>query len=158
MTIFTKGDRQVKQIKKVILIGFLSLALPTISFSEEKQGKDFSFVDIKIKDCRGHFDIMPYLMLAIGVDQDDRITPETVKSLENFEETGRIALTDAQSKDPIAVICAIYAEGLLVGGIGSRLVRIFAEGLSKALDEPIDNVTVKVVEEKNDTNDTAKTK
>lgn len=134
-------------MKKTILIGLLALALPSIGFGEEEKENDFfdSVIGTRIEECKGHFDIVPYFNIAIGADQDKESMPEVAKSLENFGETGKISLTEAQAKDPIAVSCATYAEGVLAGGIGSQLVSGLSQALGNAIAEGVSTVFEEVV-------------
>lgn len=141
-------------MKRIILIGLLLyFALPTKSFGEESQkGIYSSVIDARSEMCKGHFDILPYVVLAIGLKDYRHVNSEVVKSLEHFGSTGKISLTEDQSNDPVAVSCATYAEGLMAGGIGRQLfVSVkgwvkHGEGEGKAFGEAIGKVVEGIAE------------
>lgn len=136
-------------MKRIILIGLLLyFALPTKSFGEESQKGDFfsSVIGARSEMCKGHFDILPYFVLAIGATEDNGVGPEVVKSLEHFGSTGKISLTEDQSNDPVAVSCATYAEGLMAGSIGRQIFVAVVEGVGKAFGEAIGKVVEGIAE------------
>ncbi len=119
------------------LVAAIVAGMPLVGFAQEKQEKDFfdSVLGTRIKECKAHFDIEPYFILAVGADQDERINESVVRSLENFSTTGRLVIPQNQRNNPVAVRCATYAEGLMAGGLGAQIVAALGEAMGKAIGE-----------------------
>lgn len=124
-------------IKKV-LTGLVSLSLTsTVAAIELPTEDSFKiFLKSKIVECKNHFDIEAYFLAAIGVKVDERITEEVLENLENFKETGQLSISKSDAKDNIAVECANFTEGILMGSIGRQLMfdATKAEGANSAVN------------------------
>lgn len=125
-----------------ILVGAMVASMSLVGSAQEKQEKDF-FDEImaeRIKECKPHFDIEPYFILAIGADHDERINESVLKSLEDFSTTGRLIVPQNKKNNPVAVSCATYAEGMMAGGTGAQLVIALGEAMSEGLGKAIEAI------------------
>lgn len=130
-----------KRIYSIFAITFL---MPAAAFAQEESHTDLfeSIIGTRVRECREHFDLEPYILIAVGAQPDDRITEETIQAISEFADTGRLRLPKDKEADPIAQSCATYAEGLLAGGlahqfvsaVGEALAEMLADAVQKALD------------------------
>lgn len=121
-------------MKRVLLLAIM-LALPGLSLAEEDKSFFATTVEPKIAECKDHYDIELYFKIAVGADIDNGITDETINSLETFFNTGKLAVPETKKSDAVAMQCAQFAEGMLVGGLGNEIVSVMVNGIALAIGD-----------------------
>jgi|GEM_PF-5305573 len=130
-------------MKKILLI----LTLLTLSVAAKANETNIDDVLKKRLDsCKSHFDIKPYLEIALSNNEELEITYEIAKTLESYGETGELKLTSVQQKDPIAIKCAAYAEGFMTSSAYLQLVMALAKATADAVGNDVGNKAVENVE------------
>ncbi len=119
----------------------VSLLVPwsTLTFAAPSS-KRFN-LQTMVNNCKAKFDITPFIVKASGGKNVLLSTPFFVYSMNYFEKTGHVPLTQAQQNDPEARTCAAFSEGLLTSTINTDNWQSAGNQIMKTA---LDSCTVKV--------------
>lgn len=138
----------VQVLKKLTSVGCCLAILMTYDsvFGQENDFFELGF-GARAAECKNHFDIEPYLAIAVGGEIEGGFSEEVIESLVNFSDTGRLTLPTDLQNDPIAVHCAVYAEGILVGATAVQMIQVITEMLSQGLAEGLERLLEELADE-----------
>ncbi len=134
-------------MKTLVLLAFFMATIPLSLFAQEgpkeqeEKAQDFltAILQPKIQECKNHFDILPFFILAIGADQKT-VNDDIEKSLASYRSTGRLIIPEDKKNDPVAVSCATYAEGMLASAIGGLLISMLGDSMVQSFGEGTDKM------------------
>ena len=136
-------------LMKIFTLGFLMICQVFADNHEQSIINDsvetdfFAGFEQRILECDNHFNIRPFLTIALSSDQeneenlDEILTIEVLEDLKSIFSTGRIVLSEAEQRDPHVVMCATFVEGFLTGGVLSKAFIFMKETTTEIMSEAI---------------------
>lgn len=120
---------------KAILVAAMVLSVPLASFAQQNDNFLDAVLLDRVKKCENHFDIKPYISIAIGDYNSVQNHENIAQSVENFIKRGKLILPQNKSRNPIALSCANYAEGIMTGSFLVQLVGKLPEAIGQSLSQ-----------------------